>query len=105
MGTPGRRVELDLSSCPRLEGVGTVFIGYISSGGARPPWVFEEFMRRVDFGDRPVIPFATSQGSLYGLSGRHLKEAARGGRWRRGVCFMGVPSDSEVRRFLASQGF
>lgn len=57
-------------------------------------------MRRVDFGDRTVIPFATSQGSPSGLSGRYLKEAARGS-WFQHIAIE-VPGEGAKTKWMES---
>ncbi len=89
-------VALKSTSVPNWDEYETVFLGYpIWWGGSA--WPMDSFVKKVDFGDKTVIPFCTSHSSGIGSSDTDLKAKAKGGNWQSGYRFSQDASDEDIK--------
>jgi flavodoxin len=94
-------IELKSTTVPNWDEYDTVFIGYpIWWGGSS--WVVDSFVKKVDFGDKTVIPFCTSHSSGLGTSDTDLKAKATGGNWQPGHRFSQDATDAEIKTWTDS---
>ncbi len=94
-------IELKSTTVPNWDEYKTVYIGYpIWWGGSS--WVVDSFVKKVDFGDKTVIPFCTSHSSGLGTSDTDLKAKATGGNWRPGHRFSQDATDAEIKTWTDS---
>ena len=94
-------IELKNTTVPNWDEYDTVYIGYpIWWGGSS--WVVDSFVKKVDFGDKTVIPFCTSHSSGLGTSDTDLKAKATGGNWQPGYRFSQDATDAEIKTWTDS---
>ena len=94
-------IELKNTTVPNWDEYKTVYIGYpIWWGG--PAWPVDSFVKKVDFGDKTVIPFCTSHSSGLGASDTDLKAKATGGNWQPGHRFSQDATDAEIKTWTDS---
>lgn len=94
-------IELRNTTVPNWDEYKTVYIGYpIWWGGSA--WPVDSFVKKVDFGDKTVIPFCTSHSSGLGTSDTDLKAKATGGNWRPGHRFSQDATDAEIKTWTDS---
>lgn len=94
-------VELKNTDVPNWKEYDTVFIGYpIWWGGSA--WPVDSFVKKVDFGDKTVIPFCTSHSSGLGTSDTDLKAKATDGNWQPGHRFSQDATDAEIKTWTDS---
>ncbi len=94
-------IELKSTTVPNWDEYKTVYIGYpIWWGGSS--WVVDSFVKKVDFGDKTVIPFCTSHSSGLGTSDTDLKAKATGGNWQPGHRFSQDATDAEIKTWTDS---
>ena len=92
-------VALKSVSVPNWDEYETVFLGYpIWWGGSA--WPVDSFVKKVDFGNKTVIPFCTSHSSGLGTSDTDLKAKANGGNWQPGHRFSQDATDAEIKNWL-----
>lgn len=92
-------VELKNTAVPNWDEYETVFIGYpIWWGGSA--WPVDSFVKKIDFGDKTVIPFCTSYSSGLGTSDADLKAKATGGNWQSGKRFSQDATDAEIDEWV-----
>ena len=97
--TEAQNVKLVSVVIPNWEEYDTVFVGYpIWWGNAA--WPIHDFIQSNDFGDKTVIPFATSSSSGFGDSGKILEEMAGSGNWLEGKRFSSRASKEEIEEWL-----
>ena len=92
-------VALKSVSVPNWDEYETVFIGYPIWWGISA-WPVDSFVKKVDFGDKTVIPFCTSHSSGFGTSDADLKTKATGGNWQPGHRFPQDATDIEVKDWI-----
>lgn len=86
-------IELKNTTVPNWDEYDTVYVGYpIWWGGSA--WPVDSFVKKVDFGDKTVIPFCTSHSSGLGTSDTDLKAKATGGNWQPGHRFSQDATDA-----------
>lgn len=96
-----RTIELKSTTVPNWDEYDTVYIGYpIWWGGSA--WPVDSFVKKVDFGDKTVIPFCTSHSSGLGTSDTDLKVKATGGNWQPGHRFSQDATDTEIKTWTDS---
>ena len=94
-------IELKSTTVPNWDEYKTVYIGYpIWWGGSA--WPADSFVKKVDFGDKTVIPFCTSHSSGLGTSDTDLKAKATGGNWQPGHRFSQDATDAEIKTWTDS---
>ena len=94
-------IDLKSTTVPNWDEYKTVYIGYpIWWGGSA--WPVDSFVKKVDFGDKTVIPFCTSHSSGLGTSDTDLKAKATGGNWQPGHRFSQVATDAEIKTWTDS---
>ena len=94
-------IELKSTTVPNWGEYKTVYIGYpIWRGGSA--WPVDSFVKKVDFGDKTVIPFCTSHSSGLGTSDTDLKAKATGGNWQPGHRFSQDATDAEIKTWTDS---
>ena len=94
-------IDLKSTTVPNWDEYKTVYIGYpIWWGGSS--WVVDSFVKKVDFGDKTVIPFCTSHSSGLGTSDTDLKAKATGGNWQPGHRFSQDATDAEIKTWTDS---
>ena len=94
-------IELKSTTVPNWDEYKTVYIGYpIWWGGSA--WPVDSFVKKVDFGDKTVIPFCTSHSSGLGTSDTDLKAKATGGNWQPGYRFSQDATNTEIRTWTDS---
>lgn len=94
-------IELKSTTVPNWGEYKTVYIGYpIWWGGSA--WPVDSFVKKVDFGDKTVIPFCTSHSSGLGTSDTDLKAKATGGNWQPGHRFSQDATDAEIKTWTDS---
>ncbi len=94
-------IELKNTTVPNWDEYETVYLGYpIWWGGSA--WPVDSFVKKVDFGDKTVIPFCTSHSSGLGTSDTDLKAKATGGNWRPGHRFSQDATDAEIKTWTDS---
>lgn len=94
-------IELKNTNVPNWKEYDTVFVGYpIWWGGSA--WPVDSFVKKVDFGDKTVIPFCTSHSSGLGTSDTDLKAKATGGNWQPGHRFSQDATDAEIKTWTDS---
>ena len=94
-------IELKNTTVSNWDEYKTVYIGYpIWWGGSA--WPVDSFVKKVDFGDKTVIPFCTSYSSGLGTSDTDLKAKATGGNWQPGHCFSQDATDAEIKTWTDS---
>ena len=94
-------IELKNTTIPNWDEYKTVYIGYpIWWGGSA--WPVDSFVKKVDFGDKIVIPFCTSHSSGLGTSDTDLKAKATGGNWQPGHRFSQDATDAEIKTWTDS---
>ena len=94
-------INLKSTTVPNWDEYKTVYIGYpIWWGGSA--WPVDSFVKKVDFGDKTVIPFCTSHSSGLGTSDTDLKAKATGGNWQPGHRFSQDATDAEIKTWTDS---
>lgn len=94
-------IELKSTTVPNWDEYKTVYIGYpIWWGGSA--WPVDSFVKKVDFGDKTVIPFCTSHSSGLGTSDTDLKAKATGGNWQPGHRFSQDATGAEIKTWTDS---
>ena len=94
-------IDLKSTTVPNWDEYKTVYIGYpIWWGGSA--WPVDSFVKKVDFGDKTVIPFCTSHSSGLGTSDTDLKAKATGGNWQPGHRFSQDATDAEIKTWTDS---
>ena len=94
-------IDLKSTTVPNWDEYKTVYIGYpIWWGGSA--WPVDSFVKKVDFGDKTVIPFCTSHSSGLGTSDTDLKAKATGGNWQPGYRFSQDATNTEIRTWTDS---
>ena len=94
-------IDLKSTTVPNWDEYKTVYIGYpIWWGGSA--WPVDSFVKKVDFGDKTVIPFCTSHSSGLGTSDIDLKAKATGGNWQPGHRFSQDATDAEIKTWTDS---
>ena len=94
-------INLKSTTVPNWDEYKTVYIGYpIWWGGSA--WPVDSFVKKVDFGDKTVIPFCTSHSSGLGTSDIDLKAKATGGNWQPGHRFSQDATDAEIKTWTDS---
>lgn len=88
-------VELKNVAVPNWDDYDVVIIGYPIWWG-ESAWPVDSFVRKVDFGNKTVIPFCTSHSSGLGTSDVDLKAKANGGNWRPGYRFSQDATEADV---------
>ena len=89
-------VELKITIVPNWEEYDTVLIGYPIWWGTSA-WPVDSFVKKVDFGNKIVVPFAVSHSSELGSSDVDLKAIATGGNWQAGHRFSQDATDEEIK--------
>ena len=94
-------IVLKSVSVPNWDKYKTVFIGYpIWWGGSA--WPVDSFVKKVDFGNKIIIPFCTSHSSGLSTSDTDLKAKAASGNWQPGHRFSQDATDTEVKDWIQS---
>ena len=94
-------IELKNTTVPNWDEYDTVYMGDpIWWGGSA--WPVDSFVKKVDFGDKTVIPFCTSHSSGLGTSDTDLKAKATGGNWQPGHRFSQDATDAEIKTWTDS---
>ena len=94
-------INLKSTTVPNWDEYKTVYIGYpIWWGGSA--WPVDSFVKKVDFGDKTVIPFCTSHSSGLGTSDTDLKAKATGGNWQPGHRFSQDATDTDIKTWTDS---
>ena len=94
-------IDLKSTTVPNWDEYKTVYIGYpIWWGGSA--WPVDSFVKKVDFGDKTVIPFCTSHSSGLGTSDTDPKAKATGGNWQPGHRFSQDATDAEIKTWTDS---
>ena len=94
-------IVLKSVSVPNWDEYETVFIGYpIWWGGSA--WPVDSFVKKVDFGNKIIIPFCTSHSSGLSTSDTDLKAKATDGNWQPGHRFSQDATDTEVKDWIQS---
>lgn len=91
-----RNIAIKSTDVPNWDAYDTVLLGYPIWWGIAA-WPTDTFVKGVDFGDKTVIPFCTSQSSGVGESATLLKDEAKGGNWQSGYRFSQNATDSEIK--------
>ena len=91
-------VALKSVSVPNWDEYETVFLGYPIWWGISA-WPVDSFVKKVDFGNKTVIPFCTSHSSGLGASDTDLKAKATGGNWQPGHRFFQGATDAEINNW------
>ena len=94
-------IELKNTTVPNWDEYDTVYIGYPIWWGDSA-WPVDSFVKKVDFGDKTVIPFCTSHSSGLGTSDTDLKAKATGGNWQPGHRFSQDATDAEIKTWTDS---
>ena len=94
-------IVLKSVSVPNWDEYETVFIGYpIWWGGSA--WPVNSFVKKVDFGNKIIIPFCTSHSSGLSTSDTDLKAKATSGNWQPDHRFSQDATDTEVKDWIQS---
>lgn len=94
-------IELQTTDVPDWDTCNTVYLGY-PIWWQDASWVVKSFVKKEDFTNKTVIPFATSMSSGLGDSGKNLEKLAGTGTWKEGQRFSSSSSEDDVKKFVTA---